>query len=139
MSSEGSQRGSPRPNRGVSPHSQGVVESFASGFQVNQPAGNHSTSGAPDLHDVTGFLQRQEDILKDTQCQMSDLTRDLGDGLQSVRQDYQQSFAQFTQLQKSQFDQLKQVTDRMQIQIPSVDSQVKGLQLSLNKLASKEE
>ena len=95
-SAEGSQCGSPRllpwPNRGVSPHSRGVVASSASGFQVNRPAGNHSTSGAPDLHDLMGFMPRLEDILKDTHRQ-SDLTRGLGDGLQSSRQDYQQSFA----------------------------------------------
>ena len=65
--------------------------------------------------------------MKDTQRQLSKLTRDFGDGLQSLRQDYQQSFAQFTQEHKSQFDQLKQDTDRMQIQIRSVDAQVKGL------------
>ena len=39
-----------------------------------------------------GFMLRLEDILKDTHRQ-SDLTRGLGHGLQSLRQDYQQSFA----------------------------------------------
>ena len=76
-SSEGSQRGSPRssplPNRGVSPQSQGVVASSASGLQVNQPAGNQSASGAPDSHDLTGILRRQENMMKDNHRQMYDL------------------------------------------------------------------
>ena len=56
-----------------------------------------------------------------------------------MQQEYQQNFDQFTQVQQSQLDQLKQDTAHMQIQIRSVDAQVKGLQLSLNKLASKDE
>ena len=49
----------------------------------------------------------------------------MGDRLRSVQQDYKQSFTPFTQVQKSQFDQLKQDTAHMQIQIRSVDVQVK--------------
>ena len=134
-SSEGSQRGSPCslpwPNTGVFPHNQGVVASSESGLQVNQLAGNHSASGAPDLHDLTGILQRQEDMMKDIHRQMCDK-------LQSVQQDYKQSFAKFKQVQKSQFDQLKQDITHMQIQIRSVEAQVKGLQLPINKLTSKD-
>ena len=59
--------------------------------------------------------------------------------LRSARQEYMLDFDQFTQAQQSQFDKLKQDTAHMQIQIQSVDAQVKGLQFSLNKLASKDE
>ena len=58
LSSEGSQHGSPRssprPNRGVLSHSQGIVASAASassGLQVNQPADNNSVGGAPVCQD----------------------------------------------------------------------------------------
>ena len=64
---------------------------------------------------------------------------DIDDKLRSARQEYKRDFDQFMQLQHAQFDKLKQDTAHMQIQIRSVDAQVKGLQLSLNKLASKDE
>ena len=78
----------------------------------------------------------QEDILK---ANRSEIMCDIGDRLGSGQQELKRDFDQFTQVQRSQFDQLKQDTAHMQIQIRSVDAQVKGLQLSLNKLASKDE
>ena len=142
-SSEGSQRGSPRssprPNRGVLSYSQGIVASAASassGLQVNQPAGNNSAGGASDCQDLAVILRRQEDILK---ANRREIMCDLGDSLRSTQQEYQRNFDQFKQVKQSLFDELKQDTAHMQIQIRSVDAQVKGLQLSLNKLASKYE
>ena len=61
-SQSGSPRSSPRPNRGVLLHNQGIVASAASassGLQVNQPADNNSVGGAPACQDLTIILQRQ--------------------------------------------------------------------------------
>ena len=62
-SRSGSPRSSPRPNRGVLLHNQGLVASAASastGLQVNQPADNNSVCGAPAYQDLTVILQQQK-------------------------------------------------------------------------------
>ena len=143
LSSECSQSGSPclspRPNRGVLLHNQGIVASAASAssvLQVNQPADNNSVGGAPACQDLTVILQRQEVLFNNNRREIG---CDIDDKLRSTQQQYRRDFDQFTQLQQSQFDKLKQDTAQMQLQIRSVDAQVKGLQFSLNKLATKDE
>ena len=138
-SQSGSPRSSPRPNRGVLLHNQGIVASAASassGLQVNQPADNNSVGGALACQDLTIILQRQEVLFNNNRREIG---CDIDDKLRPAQQQYRWDFDQFTQLQQSQFDKLKQDTAQMQLQIRSVDAQVKGLQFSLNKLATKDE
>ena len=120
-------------------HNQGIVASAASassGLQVNQSADNNSVGGAPACQDVTVLLQRQEVLFNNNRREVG---CDIDDKLRSAQQQYRRDFDQFTQLQQSQFDKLKQDTAQMQLHIRSVDAQVKGLQFSLNKLATKDE
>ena len=140
--SEGSPRGSPRslPTMGVSPHRQGIFVSSATGLQGDQLASKHFDSWDPGVRQsLESIIQRQDKGMADTTQQLNDLRCDFDDSLQTLRQDYQQGFAQFTQGHKSQFDQLEWDTNRMHTQIRNVDAQVKVLQVSLNKVASNEE
>ena len=52
----------------------------------------------------------------------------------AAQQQNRQYFDDIKQIQQSKFDKLEQKTAQMQLQIQSVDAQVKGLQLSLNVL-----
>ena len=138
-SQSGSPRSSPRPNRGVLLHNQGIVASAASassGLQVNQPADNNSVGGAPACQDLTVILQQQKVLFSNNRREIG---CDMDDKLLAAQQQYRRDFDQFTQLQQSQFDKLTHDTAQMQLQIRSVDAQVKGLQFSLNKLATKDE
>ena len=138
-SQSGSPRSSPRPNRGVLLHNQGIVASAASassGLQVNQPADNNFVGGAPACLDLTVILQQQKVLFDNNHREIG---CDMDDKLRAAQQQNRRNFDQITQIQKTQFDKLKQETAQMQLQIRSVDAQVKGLQLSLNKLATKDE
>ena len=138
-SRSGSPRSSPRLNRGVLLHNQGLVTSAASastGLQVNQPADNNSVGGAPAYQDLTVILQQQKILFDNNRREIG---CDMDDKLRSAQQQNRRDFDQITQIQKSQFDKLEQETAQMQIQIQSVDAQIKGLQFSLNKLATKDE
>ena len=134
---------SPRLNRGVLLHNQGIVVSAAiapSGLQVNHPTDNNSAGGASAGLDLSVFLQQQQVLLENNRREIRrEIGGDMDDKLGAAQQQNRWDFDHIKQIQKSQFDKMEQKTAQMQLQIQSVDAQVKGLQLSLNKLATKDE
>ena len=142
-SQHGSPHSSPRLNRGVLLHNQGIVTSAAiasPGLQVNRPTDNNSAGGASASLDLSVFMQQQQVLLENNLREMRrDIGCDMDVKLGAAQQQNRQNFDDIKQIQQSKFDKLEQKTAQMQLQIQSVDAQVKGLQLSLNKLATKDE
>ena len=142
-SQHGSPRSSPRQNRGVLLHNQGIDTSAAiasPGLQVNRPTDNNSAGGASASQDLSVFMQQQQVLLENNFREMRrDIGCDMDVKLGAAQQQNRQYFDDIKQIQQSKFDKLEQKTAQMQLQIQSVDAQVKGLQLSLNKLATKDE
>ena len=85
-------------------------------------------------------MQQQQVLLENNFREMRrDIGCDMDVKLGAAQQQNRQYFDDIKQIQQSKFDKLEQKTAQMQLQIQSVDAQVKGLQLSLNKLATKDE
>ena len=85
-------------------------------------------------------MQQQQVLLENNLREMRrDIGCDMDVKLGAAQQQNRQNFDDIKQIQQSKFDKLEQKTAQMQLQIQSVDAQVKGLQLSLNKLATKDE
>ena len=85
-------------------------------------------------------MQQQQVLLENNLREMRrDIGCDMDVKLGAAQQQNRQNFDDIKQIQQSKFDKLEQKTAQLQLQIQSVDAQVKGLQLSLNKLAPKDE
>ena len=142
-SQHGSPRSSPRLNRGVLLHNQGVVASAAiasPGLQVNRPTNNNAAGGASASLDLSVVMQQQQVFIENNFREMRrSIGCDMDVKLGAAQQQNIQNFDDIKQIQQSKFDQLEQKTAQMQSQIQSVGAQVKSLQLSLNKLATKDE
>ena len=84
-------------------------------------------------------MQKHGEGLTHNKQQLPDLKQDLDQGLQALRHEYQQSFDKFIREHKLQFYQLKWDSCQMQEHIQDVHAQVEVLQVSLSKVASKQE
>ena len=79
------------------------------GLQGGQFTSKHFNNWDPRLQNLLeSIIQKHDEGVADNQRQLLDLRREFTQGLQTLRQDYQQDFAKFTQEHKSRFDQLKQ-------------------------------
>ena len=92
-----------------SPHRQSIFAPSATGLQGGQFRSKHFDNWDQRVQHLSeSIIQKHNEGVADYKRQLLDLRCYFIQGLQTLRQDYQQGFAKFMKEHKSRFDQLKQ-------------------------------